>query len=79
MITFSMPHSSLSGGNGSRSNTSRPAPAIQPSFSARMSAVSSTTGPRQTLIRTAVDFMARSSASPMRWRVSLESGTERTT
>ena len=74
-----MPHSSLSGGSGSRSNTSRPAPAIQPSFSACTSASSSTTAPREMLMSTAVGFMARSSVSPMRCRVCRMSGTASTT
>ena len=43
---------------GSRSNTSRPAPHISPLFSACASAFSSTTGPRDVLMSTAVSSSA---------------------
>ena len=54
--------------------TSRAAPAIQPSVSARSSAASSTSAPREVLMRYAVGFIARNSSSPMRPWVSGEAG-----
>ena len=51
------------------------AAAIQCSRSARASAASSTTGPRAVLIRIAVGFIIRSSASPIEWRVTSFNGT----
>src|SRR5262249_48697210 len=74
-ITFGKRSSGLAGSVGSCSNTSSPAPAIQPDSRARVSAVSSTTPPRQQLTRYAVRFNARSARSPIRCPVSWFSGT----
>src|SRR5262249_32575598 len=60
---------------GSRSNTSRPAPAMRWVFNASTSAASSTTGPRDVLIRIAVCFICASGGVLIRWCVSLVSGT----
>src|SRR5438270_766246 len=60
---------------GSRSKTSRPAPAMRWVFSASTSAASSTTGPREVLIRMADCFIWLSCAVLMRWWVSFVSGT----
>ncbi len=58
-----------SSGSGSSSKTSSPAPAIVPSWSARISAASSTMGPREVLTRYALRFMRPSSRAPMSPRV----------
>src|SRR6185437_6558265 len=59
---------------GSRSKTSRPAPAIQPSDSALATAASSITGPRAVFTRMALFFIRRSSGSPINFRVPSFSG-----
>src|SRR5215467_968111 len=69
-ITLSMPRRGLSAATGSRSHTSRAAPARRLSLRAWVRASSSTTGPREVLMRMAVGFMRLKKASPMRWRVS---------
>ncbi len=79
MITFSICQRGESAGSGSFSNTSSPAPAIHPSRSARIRLASSIVPPRPMLKMWAVGFMARSSRSPIRWRVSGVSGIVRTT
>src|SRR4029077_19702593 len=55
---------------GSRSNTSRPAPAIVPCLRAATSAASSTMSPRALLMRNAPRFMRASRRASIRWRVS---------
>ena len=60
--------------SGSRSYTSNPAPAIVPCCKAPRRAASSMTGPRDVLIRKAVDFIFPSSRAPMRWRVVSDKG-----
>src|SRR5207248_5306425 len=60
---------------GSRSYTSRPAPASFPALSASTSAASSTTGPRDVLTRIAVRFMALNCGVLKRWCVSCVRGT----
>src|SRR3989344_5519490 len=60
---------------GSFSNTSRPAAAMVPRFSASMSAASSTTPPRAALIRIAVGFIFANSGAPIIWCVAGEYGT----
>ena len=47
-----------------------PRPRFAPGASASMSAGSSTTGPRDTLMKYAVGFMSANSAAPTRWNVS---------
>ena len=51
-------------GSGSRSNTSIAAPAICLFLNALIKACSSTIGPRDALIKRAVDFISASSAAP---------------
>src|SRR5262249_36862268 len=55
--TFSKRRSGWSAGGGSSANTSRPAPAIRPSSSARTRSTSETSPPRAVLIRNAVGFI----------------------
>jgi hypothetical protein len=79
MTTLSSLNSGLSGRQsltlaGSSSMSSRPAPAIQPSLSARWRARSSMISPRAVLIRIAVGFMRRSWTSSNRWCVCDVSG-----
>jgi hypothetical protein len=64
----------LSLAGGSCSSTSSAAPAIHPSVKALISAGSSTTGPREVLIKSADRFILRNWGSPIRCRVSLVSG-----
>src|SRR5262249_6163829 len=71
--------SGLSGGGGSWSNTSRPAPNSLLSASARASAASSITGPRLVLTMIASGFIEESSCAPIMWRVVVLSGTCRVT
>src|SRR5581483_10883075 len=65
--TLSSWRSGLSIGSGSVSNTSSPAPLIQPSRSARTSAGSSTTLPREVFTKNAPGFIIRNWASPSMW------------
>jgi hypothetical protein len=69
-MTLSMASSGLSRGTGSSSQTSSAAPASRRSRSARISARSSTTGPREVLMSSAVGFMRAKNFSPIRCRVS---------
>src|SRR5579859_4917204 len=58
--------SSSVSGSGSRSNTSRAAPAMTPARRAAARAIPSTTDPREVLTRVAVGRIRRSSRSPIR-------------
>jgi hypothetical protein len=69
-MTFSIFRSGLSAATGSCSHTSSAAPASCFFSSARASARSSTTGPREVLMRIAVGFMRLKNFSPIRCRVS---------
>ena len=68
-ITLSIFSNGLSGGVGSCSNTSRPAPAISSFRSASISASSSTVPPRQQLMKYAVGFIALKKLAPSSFRV----------
>ena len=74
-ITLSSLSSGLSGGVGSSSNTSRPAPNSLFVDSASVIAFSSITGPREVFTMIADFFIAASSCAPIMWRVESFSGT----
>ena len=64
----------LLGSGGSFVNASSPAPAMRPVWSATISALSSTTGPRAAFTSSAVAFIRANSAAPIMPRVSEVNG-----
>src|SRR2546428_1502270 len=77
--TLSIRQSGWLGGSGSRSKTSRTAPAMRFCSSASSSAASLTTAPRAMLMSQAVGFMAPSASGPKIPRVSTVRGRSNTT